>query len=136
MLCTPSDYYTKVMPATTVLNANGTYVNNLFPVPTQVVQTTQLTDGKAILFLPGEYGAFAGGSRQGTLEFSDEFKFLEDMRVFKIKQYADGRATDNTAALLLDISGLEPAYINVKGVGVQDVNVTNEKIVTETTPAA
>lgn len=136
MLCTPSDYYTKVMPATTVLNANGTYVNNLFPVPTEVVQTTQLDDGKAILFLPGEYGAFAGGSRQGTLEFSDEFKFLEDMRVFKIKQYADGRATDNTAALLLDISGLEPAYINVKGVGVQDVNVTNEKIVTQTTPAA
>lgn len=136
MLCTPSDYYTKVMPATTVLNAHGTYVNNLFPVPTQVIQTTQLTDGQAILFLPGEYGAFAGGSRQGTLEFSDEFKFLEDMRVFKIKQYADGRATDNTAALLLDISGLEPAYINVKGVGVQDVNVTNDKIVTETTPAA
>lgn len=136
LLCSPSDYYTKVMPATTVLNANGTYINNLFPVPTEVIQTTQLSDGQAVLFLAGEYGAFAGASTDGVLEFSDDFKFLDDMRVFKIKTYADGQATDNNAALLLDISGLQPAYLNVKQVGTADVNITNDVITTETTPAA
>ena len=34
--------------------------------------------------------------------------------MFKIKQYGAGRAYDNTAALYLDISKLEPAYITVK----------------------
>lgn len=116
LLCTPTDYYTKVMPATTVLNANGVYVNNLFPVPTDVVTTTQLTDGQAILFLAPYYFGFAGGQRNNVIEYSDEAKFIEDQRVFKVKQYATGMAYDNTCALLLDISGLEPAYINVKDV--------------------
>lgn len=121
LLCTPTDYYTKVMPATTVLTANGTYVNNLFPVPTDVITTTQLTDGQAILFLPSYYNAFAGGQRNNVIEYSDEYKFLEDQRVFKVKQHATGRAYDNNCALLLDISGLEPAYINVKDVSTPAV---------------
>lgn len=125
LLCTPTDYYTKVMPATTVLNANGTYVNNLFPVPTDVVTTTQLTDGQAILFLAPTYHGFAGGQRNNVIEYSDDYKFLEDQRVFKVKQYATGMAEDNTCALLLDITGLQPAFLNVKLAGESDVNVTN-----------
>ena len=31
-----------------------------------------------------------------------------------MKQYGAGRAFDNTTAVYLDISGLEPAYITVK----------------------
>lgn len=122
LLCTPNDYYTKIMPATTLLNANGAYVNNLFPVPTDVIQTTQLTDGQAVLFLPSEYSLFAGGRRGSVLEYSDDFKFLEDCRTFKIKQYATGRAFDNTSSLLLDISGLKPAFITVQQVEGSTVN--------------
>jgi hypothetical protein len=114
LLCNQTDYLTKVMPATTVLNANGSYVNNLFPFPTKVIQTTALDDGEAVLFLPKEYFMAAGGGKSGVIEYSDEFKFLEDQRVFKVKQYGAGRATDNSCALYLDISGLEPAYITVK----------------------
>jgi hypothetical protein len=55
-----------------------------------------------------------GGSKNGVIEYSDEYKFIEDQRVFKIKQYGTGRAFDNTSALFLDISGLEPAYITVR----------------------
>ena len=108
------DYLTKVMPATTVLNANGTYVNNLFPFPTNVYISNELEDGEAILFLEGEYFMGMGGAKNGVIEYSDEAKFIEDQRVFKIKQYGAGRAFDNTSALYLDISGLDPAYITVK----------------------
>ena len=108
------DYLTKVMPATTVLNANATYVNNLFPFPTNVYICNELEDGEAILFLEGEYFMGMGGAKNGVIEYSDEYKFLEDQRVFKIKQYGAGRAFDNTSALYLDISGLDPAYITVK----------------------
>lgn len=108
------DYLTKVMPATTVLNANGEYVNNLFPFPTTVYVSNAVEDGKAVMFLKDEYFLGMGGSKNGVIEYSDEAKFLEDMRCFKIKQYGAGRAYDNTSAVYLDISGIEPAYITVK----------------------
>ena len=109
-----TDYLTKVMPATTVLNANGTYVNNLFPFPTTVFVSNAVEDGKAVMFLKDEYFLGMGGAKNGVIEYSDEYKFLEDQRVFKIKQYGAGRAFDNTSALYLDIANLEPAYITVK----------------------
>jgi HK97 family phage major capsid protein len=114
LIVNQADYLTKVMPATTVLNANGAYVNNLFPFPTTVYISNAVDEGKAVMFLENEYFLGVGGAKNGTIEYSDEYKWIEDMRVFKIKQYATGRATDDTCALYLDISGLEPAYITVK----------------------
>lgn len=121
MIVNQTDYLTKVMPATTVLNANGNYVNNLFPFPTTVFVSNAVEDGKAVLFLKDEYFMGMGGSKNGVIEYSDEYKFLEDQRVFKIKQYGAGRAFDNTSALYLDISGLKPAYITVEN---REVTVT------------
>ena len=118
MLVNQTDYLTKVMPATTVLNTNGSYVNNLFPFPTDVIISNAVDDGKAVVFLPSEYFMSMGGSKNGVIEYSDEYKFLEDQRVFKIKQYGCGRCFDNTSSLLLDISDLEPAYITVKNTDV------------------
>lgn len=114
MICNQNDYLTKVMPATTVLNANGVYVNDLFPIPTKVYISNVLEDGSAVLFLKDEYFLGMGGSKNSAIEYSDEYKFVEDQRVFKMKQYGAGRAFDNTTAVYLDISGLEPAYITVK----------------------
>lgn len=113
-----TDYLTKIMPATTVQNANGGYVNDRFPFATEVFISNAVEDGKAVMFLPGEYFMGVGGAKNGVIEYSDEYKFLEDMRVFKVKQYGAGRATDNTCALYLDISALEPAYITVKNIEV------------------
>ena len=114
LIVNQTDYLTKVMPATTLLNANGTYVNNLFPFPTTVYVSNALEDGAAVLFLREEYFLGMGGSKNGVIEYSDEYKFLEDRRVFKVKQYGAGRAFDNTSAVYLDISGLSPAYITVR----------------------
>lgn len=114
LICNQADYLTKVMPATTVLNANGSYVNNLFPFPTEVIISNEVEAGEAVLCLLNEYFLGVGGSKTGVIEYSDEYKFIEDQRAFKIKQYAAGRAFDNTSALYLDISNLDPAYITVK----------------------
>lgn len=116
LICNQTDYLTKIMPATTVLNANGTYVNNLFPFPTTVYVCNALDDGDAVLFLKNEYFMGMGGSKNGVIEYDDSYHFLEDQRVFKVKQYGAGRAFDNTSALYLDISGLEPAYITVRNI--------------------
>lgn len=112
LICSPSDYLTTIMPATTVQAADGHYVNDLFPVPTQVIPSVAVADGEAILALLGEYDLFAGGDR--GIEYSDEFKFTQDQRTFKTVLYAYGKAYDDTSALLLDISKLDAAYITVK----------------------
>ena len=114
MIVNQTDYLTKIMPATTVLNASGSYVNNLFPFPTTVYVSNAVDEGKAVLFLEPEYFMGVGGNKNGVIEYSDEYKWLEDMRVYKVKQFGTGRATDNTCALYLDISKLEPAYLMVK----------------------
>lgn len=116
MIVNQVDYLTKIMPATTVLNNAGAYVNNLFPFPTEVIISNEVETGDAVLCLLDEYFLGVGGAKNGVIEYSDEYKFIEDQRAFKIKQYAAGRAFDNTTALYLDISGVEPAYITVKNV--------------------
>lgn len=123
LICNQKDYLGKVMPATTVLNAMGTFTGNIFPFPTEVIRCNAIETGKAILCLPEEYFFGLGSSKEGTLEFSDDFKFLEDKRTFKIKMYGMGKAWDDTVAILLDISDLEEAYVYVKAA---DVNVTTE----------
>lgn len=111
LACNPVDYLTKVMPATTVLNANGNYVNNLFPIPTDTVTSDALAANEAILFLAGEYDLVVGGNR--GIEYSDDYQFLEDNRVFKTVQYANGMPRWNTSAIVLDLTNLDPAYLNV-----------------------
>lgn len=114
LICNMQDYLSKVMPATTVLTAVGSYATSLFPFPTEVIRSAELETGKAILTLPEEYFMGLGTSKDGQLEYSDEFKFLEDKRVFKVKLHGMGRAYDNTVAILLDISKLKPAYVQVE----------------------
>lgn len=113
LICNPVDYYKKVMPATTVLNAAGGYTWNIFPVETKVYQSAELEEGKAILCLPKEYFAGLGSSKEGTITYDDSVQFLEDNRVYMAKLHANGRAYDNTVSIVLDISELDPAYITV-----------------------
>ncbi|MCI9110893.1 phage major capsid protein [uncultured Clostridium sp.] len=127
LICNQGDYLSKVMPATTVLNGAGAYVNNLFPFPTDTVISNELEDGEAIICLPEEYFMGIGGAKEGIIEYSDELKFLEDKRVYKIKMYGMGKAYDNTVSLLIDISNLDPAYITVKTTEVASNSVSARK---------
>lgn len=114
LIVNPVDYMTKVFPATTVMTGNGTYVNNVLPYPMTVIQSAAVASGKAVLGLGYKYFMGLGmSSRAGRIEYSDEFKWLEDERVYKIKLYANGMPMDNNAFQYLDISGLKPATIAV-----------------------
>lgn len=109
----PVDYFSKVMPATTLLTPNGGYAYNIFPTPTDVYQSAELDEGTAILFIPEEYFMALGASKNGNIQYDDSVGFLDDTRTWKIKTYANGRAFDNTVALVLDISELEALYVTV-----------------------
>jgi hypothetical protein len=115
LIVNPIDYFTKVMPATTVQGTDGTYKNNIFPFPTTPIQSCGVTAGTAIIGLPSKYFMGIGaGTSGGKIEFSDEFRFLDDERVYLTKLYGNGRALDNNAFILLDISALEDATVAVK----------------------
>ena len=107
------DYYQKVMPATTVMAPDGTYRNDVMPFPMDVIPTWALPRGKAIIGIARKYFAPVGMAKEGRIEYSDEYRFLEDERVYIIKLYANGMPKDDNAFLVVDISGLQPASYKV-----------------------
>ena len=113
LIVNPQDYFQKVMPATTLMAPDGSYRNDVLPYPMTVIQSMALERGEAVLGMAYKYFAGAGMAREGRIEYSDEYRFLEDERVYLIKLYANGFPMDNNAFLFLDISGLQPASYRV-----------------------
>ena len=101
-----------------VLTAHG--VRDILPLPTDIVQSAYVEQGKAILGLGKRYIMAMGTGKGGRIEYSDEYRFLEDERTYLIKLYGTGRPMDNTSFLVLDIQNLVPA--------VPDVHVTNDPL--------
>lgn len=102
------DYFTKVMPATTVMAPDGTYRNDVMPYPMSIIPSGAVDAGKAVMGLACRYFAAAGTAKQGKIEYSDDYRFLEDERVYMIKLFANGMPKDNNAFQVLDISNLLP----------------------------
>ena len=122
LVVNPTDYFTKIMPATTIRNSDGGYNNNVFPFPTTVIQSTAVPAGKAIFGIAEKYFFGLGMAKEGKIEYSDEYRFLEDQRVYKIKMYGAGKPLDENAFVYADISGIRPVYPIVR---VSDYDVEN-----------
>ena len=113
LVVNPVDYFTKIMPATTMLTNLGSYVGNVLPFPTDVVQSVGVPSGHAVLGIARKYFMGVGTSKGGRLEYTDHYKFLEDLRTYKIKFFGMGRPYDINAFLYLDIENLvatNPTY--------------------------
>lgn len=107
LLVNPADYFTKIMPATTVLAPDGTYRNDVFPFPTKVIQSVGIPENHAIIGLAERYFMGMGTAQGGKLEYDDSYKFVEDLRTYKIKLFGMGKPLDENAFLYLDISGID-----------------------------
>lgn len=126
LIVNPTDYFTKVFPATTVRAADGTYSHDVFPYPTTVIQSSAVSPDEAIFGLADKYFMGIGaGTNGGKVEFSDEFRFLDDERVYLTKLYGNGRALDDNAFILADITGLVPATLEV---AVTNIVKTKEQV--------
>lgn len=122
----PVDYLTKVLPATTILKADGTYNTEVFPFPTKVIQCEELDEGEAVLGIGKRYLlGLAGDTKDGKITFDDSVQFTDDKRVYLIKTKANGRPKDNGAFIKVDISGLK-----AKNLKVQVVNEASSAIPT------
>ena len=112
----PVDYFQRIMPATTVMGPDGTYRNDVLPYPMTVIQSPSVDQGQAIIGIGYKYFAAIGSARDGRIEYSDHYHFLEDERMYLIKGYANGFPMDNNAFFVLDITGIRPAVWKVEQV--------------------
>lgn len=117
LLVHPADYFTKIFPATTIMGPDGTYRNDVLPFPMTVIQSLAVTQGQAVLGIAYRYFAVAGTPKEGRIEYSDHYRFLEDERVYTIRVYANGQPMDNTAFQVLDITNLAALSYRVQLVG-------------------
>lgn len=115
MIVNPLDYWEKIFGATTFLTQNGTYVYGVLPIPGDVVQSVAVPKGKLIAGMGKDY--FMGVGTPSKIEYSDEYKFLEDERTYTTKMHANGKPLDNDSFLLFDIENLEASLepVAVKG---------------------
>ena len=105
MVVNPIDYWEKIFGQTTFLTSQGTYVYGLLPIPGDIVQSTAVPKGKMIVGMAKDYFMGLGSSQK--IEYSDQYHFLEDERVYIAKQYGNGKPKDNDSFLIFDISSLE-----------------------------
>lgn len=126
LVVNPVDYIKKVLPSSTVRAADGTYKNNIFPYPTKPIQSAVLNEGEAILGLAKKYFMGIGAGSSGKIEYSDEYQFLEDNRVYITKMYGMGKPKDNNAFQYLDITELKPTPMKVEITNTED-NPVNTK---------
>lgn len=113
LLVNPSDYFSKVLPAIQRPAPGGGFVSTL-PFAIDVIQSAAVPVNKAVFGMAKLYFAGAGIEKDGRILFSDEYRFLEDERVYLIKTYAHGFAVDNNAFVVLDITNLQPSYYKVE----------------------
>lgn len=125
LVVNPVDYLTKIAPATIYRKPDGSYVLDIFPFPTRVVQSAYVAQGKAVLGLPKRYLMAMGTGKGGRIEYSDEYHFLEDERIYLIKFYGTGRPLDNNSFIVLDISNVKPIAPAVRVISWPDATLAS-----------
>ena len=124
----PLDYFTKIMPATSFRRPDGTYAYDIFPFPTRVIQSVYQPVNEAIIGLPKRYFMGLGTSKGGKIEYSDEYRFLEDERVYLTKLYGNGMPLDSRSFRRLDITDLRPVYPIVRTTPYVDARLDGLKV--------
>lgn len=115
MLVNPADYFTKVFPGTTARATDGSFNNNVLPFPTDVIQSVAVPQGKAIIGIGDKYFMALGtAGKAGTIEYSDQYRFLKLERVYMTYFYGNGMPMDENAFVVVDISGVKPYALEVK----------------------
>ena len=111
LIVNPVDYFTKIYAATTALTLDYKYSTGIFPFPTTVVQSVAVPSGHAVMGIADDYFFGIGSAgKTGKIEYSDQFKFLEDIRTYKAKFHGNGRPKHINSFIYMDITQLEEVF--------------------------
>jgi len=105
LIVNPADYWAKIFPATTILNAQGTYVFNVLPISASIVQSVAVPVGTMVAGMGSDY--FLGVGAERSFKVATEIRILQDQSVYVTRQLLNGRPKNNQSFLAFDISDLE-----------------------------
>lgn len=96
------DYYAKLYPLLNVQDRDGLYHQQNLPFNGSIIVSNYMPEGKMVAGEAKNY--FMGIGSALKIEYSDEYRFLEDQRVYIAKQYANGQPRKDEDFLVFDIS--------------------------------
>lgn len=102
----PLDYWSKIYPAIMTKDANGQWKNNFILPAENIIQSVAVESDTMVTGNAKDY--FMGMGMAQKIEYSDEYKFLEDQRTYLTKFIGNGKPKDNDAFQYFDISEMAP----------------------------
>lgn len=109
LIANPTDVYTYVDPALYVMTVAGNYVKTSKD-DIEVIEEPNKTAGTAIITIDDVYTM---GMSSVRVDEYKELKALDDADLFIGKAYANGRADDDNAAVVINVTQLKPAKIAI-----------------------
>ena len=101
LIVNSTDYYKKFYPLFNIQDENGVYHKQNLPFDGKVIESIYMPEGKMVVGEGKNY--FMGIGSALKIEHSDEYRFLEEQRVYIAKQYANGRPRKDDDFLVFDI---------------------------------
>lgn len=98
-------YYAQLFKFLVVQDKDGIYHKQDLPFNCVIIPSAYVPANKMIIGEGKNY--FMGIGSELKIDHSDEFRFLDDQRVYLAKQYANGRARKDEDFIVFDISKLE-----------------------------
>lgn len=96
------DYYNKFYPLFNIQDRDGLYRDQNLPFDGKVIVSDYMPEGKMAVGEARNY--FMGVGSELKIEHSDEYRFLEDQRVYIAKQYANGQPRKDEDFIVFDIT--------------------------------
>lgn len=113
LIVNSTDYYKKFYPLFNIQDENGVYHKQNLPFDGKVIESNYMPEGKMAVGEAKNY--FMGIGSVLKIEHSDEYRFLEEQRVYIAKQYANGRPRKDEDFLVFDISATKLKKDSVPG---------------------
>lgn len=113
LIVNSTDYYKKFYPLFNIQDENGVYHKQNLPFDGVVIESNYMPEGKMAVGEAKNY--FMGIGSVLKIEHSDEYRFLEEQRVYIAKQYANGRPRKDEDFLVFDIKDTKLKKDSVPG---------------------
>lgn len=97
-----TDYFAKFFPLLNVQDKDGLYHQQSLPFNGSIIASPYMPEGKMAVGEAKNYFMAIGSTLK--IEHSDEYRFLEDQRVYIAKQYANGQPRKDEDFIVFDIS--------------------------------
>lgn len=102
LVVNPTDYYAKFYSLFNIQDEHGVYRQQNLPFDGKVIVSDYMPEGKLVVGEARNY--FMGVGSALKIEHSDEYRFLEDQRVYIAKQYANGQPRKDEDFIVFDIT--------------------------------